>query len=66
MAQNVTETDELVEYRIELFEELKFTNREARQLAEARNDDGTYLRPEKVKEALDGGCKHVQAIRIFT
>jgi hypothetical protein len=66
MTQNATQTDEVVDYRIDLFEELKFTNREARLLAAAKNDDGTFVRPERVQEALDKGCKHVQAVRIFT
>lgn len=68
MAQSPTIEPEVTEtyaYRVERFEELGFTLKEARALAAAR-DGVQLLWPGRVKKMLDNGCKHVVAVRIFT
>jgi hypothetical protein len=69
MAQpTITEDPEVTEqyaYRVERFEELGFTTKEAKQLADAK--DGILpVWPGRVKKMLDAGCGHRTAVRIFT
>jgi len=65
MAQNQTTEQKLREYRIEQYEEMRFTPKEAARLADSKGDDGFALNYRKVKSALKNGCSHIQAIRIF-
>lgn len=54
------------EYLIERYEEMRFTSKEAKELADAEGDDGKRLDWRVVKNAIDNGCGHKTAIRIFT
>jgi hypothetical protein len=54
------------EYLIERYEEMRFTSKEAKELADAEGDDGKRLDWRVVKSAIDNGCGHKTAIRIFT
>jgi hypothetical protein len=70
-------TAELKTYRHEAFEAMGFTSKEADRLAAATETtvlvgrDGITRRYEsplaiaKVRAAIDAGCGHVQAVRIF-
>lgn len=64
MAQD-TEKDKLREYRIERFEELRFTRKEAERLADSKEASGFDLNHRTVKRALDKGCSHKTAMKIF-
>jgi hypothetical protein len=50
------------EYLVERYEEMRFTSKEAEQLVDAE------VRPDwrEVQKAIEGGCGHKTAIRIFT
>lgn len=54
------------EYRIERYLEMNFTEKEAGRLAEALGDDGFALDYRRVRKAIENGCSHKQAVRIFT
>lgn len=66
MASTATEPDvtESYAYRVQRFEELGFTLKEAKALADAR-DGIAPVWPGRVKKMLDAGCNHVTAVRIF-
>lgn len=62
----VTETQTARDYRKERYEEMKFTSREAELLADAKGGDGFPLYWGIVKTAVENGCGHKMAIKIFT
>ena len=51
--------------RYERFRELGFARMQAQALAMSRDSSGVFLYWGEVKKALDGGCKHSLAFRIF-
>jgi hypothetical protein len=61
----ITAKEELRAFRIERYEDLRFTLREAETLADAKGDDGTALDWHRVKKMIDQGCSHRLAVRIF-
>lgn len=61
-----TANESLFEYRIERYLEMRFTEKEAKALADAKGDDGFGLDYRKVRKAIEGGCTHKQAVKIFT
>jgi hypothetical protein len=72
---SVTKTDNLVKrqteqelraYRVSRYDEMRFTGKEAQALADATDHTGFPVDWHKVKKAVDGGCGHKLAIRIFT
>jgi hypothetical protein len=65
MAEVQTTEQKLLEYRAERYLEMKFTPKESDTLASTRGDDGLHLDYRKVRKALDGGCSHAQAMKIF-
>jgi hypothetical protein len=68
MAQKTPEPEitEIYSYRVERFEELGFTLKEAKQLAAAKDSKGVPVWPGYVKQAIDAGTTHVTAVRVFT
>lgn len=69
MAESPTTVPEVTgvdAYRIEQFEEMGFTTKEAQKLAGARDEVGFPVYPGKVKKMIAAGCGHVLAIEIFT
>lgn len=76
-----TESEKLQDYRVERFEDLRFTAKEAEVLADAvefvdvksktrRGDEriqqvGIPLHATRVRRMLENGCTHKQALRIF-
>lgn len=66
MAQNQTTEEKLRSFRIEQYEEMRFTSKEAESLADAKGDKGFPLDYKKVRKALADGCSHKMAVRIFT
>jgi hypothetical protein len=65
MATSSTTEQKLRDYRLERYEEMRFTHREATVLANSLGDDGFALDYRKVKKALNAGCGHRTAVRIF-
>ena len=64
MSQN-SDNKSLRDFRVERFEEIGFTHKEASELADSKDDLGFDLGHRKVKRALDKGCSHKMAMRIF-
>lgn len=73
--ERITEVDEptnrqtdaeLRAYRIERYEELRFTPKEAAQLADAKDHLGYALDWHRVKTVIDQGCGHKMAVAIFS
>lgn len=60
-----TEEEVVFEYRVEQFAELGFSVEESKALADARSSDGTPVHPPNVARALEAGCTHTMALRIF-
>lgn len=54
------------DYRIERYEEMGFTCKEAGQLADAKQADGFDLDYRRVQRAINGGCGHKRAVYLFT
>ena len=65
MAEVQTTEQKLLEYRTERYLEMRFTPKESEILAGTRGDDGLHLDYRRVRKALDGGCSHAQAMKIF-
>jgi hypothetical protein len=66
MAQNQTAEQKLREFRVEHYRDMRFSSKEAELLADAKGDDGFPLNYRKVKAALEKGCTHKLAVKIFT
>lgn len=54
------------EYLLERYEEMRFTTKEAEQLVDAEDHEGKRIDWRNVKDAVDKGCGHKTAVRIFT
>lgn len=52
-------------WRVEKFVELGFAEHEARALALSRDAKGVHVYWAKVKQALDAGASHTQALDLF-
>jgi hypothetical protein len=64
--QNLQTEAELRAYRVERYDEMRFTPKEAEALADAKDHVGFPVDWHKVKKAVEGGCGHKLALRIFT
>jgi len=63
----VTQTkEEIHEYRVERFEDMGFTPKEAVRLANMTDSKGFPIDWHSVKKAIDAGCGHVKALWIFS
>lgn len=65
MAASDSTEQKLLDFRIEMYLSMRFTHKEAVLLANSKGDDGFPLNYRKVKRALDEGCGHKLAVRIF-
>lgn len=67
-AMTVAQVDnkEVREYRIERFLDLRFSQKEAEELADMTNADGFPVDWHKVRDAVDAGCNHKMALWIFS
>lgn len=63
----VIQTKESIrEYRIERFEDMGFTGKEAERMADMTDSKGFPIDWHSVKRAIDAGCGHVKAMWIFS
>lgn len=58
--------DRIRDYRIERFEELRFTRKEAEVLADSKDSKGFAISWHAVRRALNAGCGHRKAAWIFS
>lgn len=58
--------DKVREYRIERFEDLRFTRKEAEELADSKDSKGFAVSWHAVRRALEAGCGHRRAAWIFS
>lgn len=66
-ADDTTQTEQPIEeWRAEEFERLKFTPTESKKLAKAEDSTGWLVQIADVRQALENGCTHRMAIKIFT
>lgn len=61
-----TTGDEVREYRVEMFRDLRFSQKEAEILADSKDSKGFPIHWRKVANALEAGCGHRRATWIFS
>ena len=64
MANKVNEAGNLEDFRAAVFEEMGFSQDDARKLAESRGPDGWPVDTHKVQKMILGGCSTELALKI--